>query len=617
MADPNTDRKLEITLLQERSSGTFARVYMARARAANGLTRIVAVKVLREKWANTKEVLTRTRDEAQLLARLQHPNILRVEAITEVEGQPAIVMEFVHGADLGQIMEHLGEREAHFPFRTIYEVVERVTGALAAAYFRVPVGMREPLRVVHRDIKPSNIMLSAEGALKVLDFGTARFDDVERVARTEAIRFGSLKYMSSERREGDRGDHSSDIYSVGLLLLELLHGSALASLPMERADHDLKIQQRIDALTDFGLPNEGWDTSLRQSIGRMLAYDADQRLDAPQCVKLFRAFKEQSVGDSMSAFAEQVVAPMAGNIFAVPDGGKMSGARFELEGPTSGFSAMEPEPPTEVGIPAVQVPQSLGDLETQSLPRDQPLENRPLSGSTLDLPRIDPRPGYAFGNLDAEAVEALPTHDGPDPFGGSSFLAETTTPLPPLDGPFQTEETVPLDPSEVGPVPPAPPTMLAKASPERSEPRRAWVLAAGGCAIATLLICIGMVAVWATLDRVVIAPIAAKSAANPSLDIVAGEDTPMASVSLRAGDPTVQWVRLVDRHGTTVIRARPEGTSDVPIGEYILRVKVVARPILQTALSIGEDTSLRCKPATMGRVRCTDEAGVSRVLLQP
>jgi serine/threonine-protein kinase len=127
---------------------------LARATDSGGLSRIVAVKVLKERWTDTADVLARTRDEAMLLASLQHQNIVRVEAITEIEGLPAIIMEFVHGIDLSQLIGALAQRNTIPPPRAIFEIAEHIASALAAAWFKVPIGKTEPLRVVHRDIKP-------------------------------------------------------------------------------------------------------------------------------------------------------------------------------------------------------------------------------------------------------------------------------------------------------------------------------------------------------------------------------------------------------------------------------------------------------------------------------
>ena len=81
-------------------------------------------------------------------------------------------------------------------------------------------------------------MLSTEGEVKVLDFGTARFTHETRIAKTGVLRFGSMKYMSPERRVGDRGEHPSDIYALGLVIIEMLQGELLPLLPLDRHEHD-------------------------------------------------------------------------------------------------------------------------------------------------------------------------------------------------------------------------------------------------------------------------------------------------------------------------------------------------------------------------------------------
>ncbi len=93
-----TDRSFEITLLKQLSGGTFARVYLAEA-TGGAISRLVAVKVLREQWLEMEEIVQRTQDEARMLARLRHPSIVKVEGLVAFQGQPAIVMEFVEGLD--------------------------------------------------------------------------------------------------------------------------------------------------------------------------------------------------------------------------------------------------------------------------------------------------------------------------------------------------------------------------------------------------------------------------------------------------------------------------------------------------------------------------------------
>ncbi len=285
MAARSQREQQEITLLQERSAGTFARVYLAEARGADDLKRIVAVKLLKAQWSDEPDLLNRTRDEARLLARLHHRNILRVEGLAEHGGQPAIIMEFVDGVDLGQLIEQLGQP---LPPRAALQIARDAAGALEAAYFRTPYGSGESLNVVHRDIKPSNIMVSVEGEVKVLDFGTAHYQNEIRLAQTGALRLGSLKYMSPERRSGDRGDHSCDIYALGLVLIEMLLGRTLAVVPLDARQHDRFIASHIEEIPSLGMPNPEWDAALQEALSRMCAHDPAIRLNATQLLHLRR-----------------------------------------------------------------------------------------------------------------------------------------------------------------------------------------------------------------------------------------------------------------------------------------------------------------------------------------
>ena len=592
MPNAPTGRR-EITLLQERSSGTFADVHLARATDSGGLNRIVAVKVLKERWVETSDVMDRTRDEAQLLASLQHQNILRVEAITEIDDRPAIVMEFVHGVDLSQLLEAAQQRNMQIPYRAVYEIAEGIASALAAAWFKVPIGRSDPLRVVHRDIKPSNVMISTEGELRVLDFGTARFEDASRIAKTAAFRFGSLKYMSPERREGERGDHAADLYSLGLVIIELLNGRLAQPLPGEPAAHQESLERLVDAIPSFGLPNDGWDSSLRETLLRLCAVDPEQRLDARQAVKLMRAFKQQATGDSLVPFAEGFVAPVTSKINALPDLSESLGiqrTRFAIEadGRTSILSrstdvvssTLTDELPTqEVPIDELRGPMNM----TEDLAPDGPTEVN-LDEDTL-------RPGYArplheptdsLASSWNPGVRSRPPQPGPQPVSGS---AKRLPPVKPAQG-LSKKQTLVL-----------------------------------GCSIATaailMVLAIGGVAWLLAGDSPSTKAIRpSQSSEQSTLPSISGSGDHI-QVSLHAGDPTVQWLRLTNAADERLLTARPDATGTIPAGEYTLAVKVVARPILKSSLVLDQDTNLTCKPTTMGRVRCTDAAGKTRQLLQP
>lgn len=345
-------RRLDLTLLQERSSGTFAKVYLAQATGSGGISRLVAVKVLREKWAQADEFVARTKDEARMLAQLRHPGIVRVEDLVELNGQLAIVMEFVDGIDLQQLMEAHKKRGERLPPRVAYEATLRAAAALDAAFRKAPFGRAEPLNVVHRDIKPSNIMLTPEGELKVLDFGTARGNFENRSAQTGMFRFGSLKYMSPERRLGDRGEHSGDMYALGLSLIEMLHGGNLPLLP-EPPEHAQVLAEIVAGLENTGMPAADWDEALRRVLLQMCADDPDMRPPADQLVKLMRAFADNADGPSFEAFCSDVVAAIAEEVYP-KTGGSLTGMHLTIDpGGDRVESYQEPAaPPSPVAPPA-------------------------------------------------------------------------------------------------------------------------------------------------------------------------------------------------------------------------------------------------------------------------
>ena len=542
----------------------------------------------------TSDVMDRTRDEAQLLASLQHQNILRVEAITVIDDRPAIVMEFVHGVDLSQLLEAVQQRNTSLPFRAIYEVAEGIASALAAAWFKVPIGRSEPLRVVHRDIKPSNVMISTEGELRVLDFGTARFEDASRIAKTAAFRFGSLKYMSPERREGERGDHAADLYSLGLVIIELLNGRIAQPLPGEPDAHQESLIALIDSIPSFGLPNDGWDGSLRETLLRLCASEPENRLDARQAVKLMRAFKQQATGDGLVPFAEDFVAPLTSTINALPDiSPAIDGdrTRFDLEadGRTSILSRSADMAASTLSdeLPTQEMPAS--ELTSQTMPRhgllpDEPTENI-LDEDTL-------RPGFAM------AV------DPPDSLASSWNPGVRSRPkdLGPQQAPGTARRLPPVKPAEG----------LSKQQ-----------TIALGCGIATavllLVLAIGGAA-WMVAGDKTPAPvetIGRSTSTQSSAGSTLSGSGDHVDISLHAGDPTVQWIRLSNATEERLLTARPDAEGAIPAGEYELAVKVVARPVLKSSIVLDQDTTLTCKPTTMGRVRCVDAAGKTRQLLRP
>ncbi|WP_341877349.1 Stk1 family PASTA domain-containing Ser/Thr kinase [Defluviitalea saccharophila] len=191
-------------IIERIGAGGMSIVYKAKC---NKLQRYVAIKVLREEFASDEEFVSRFRVEAQSAASLSHPNIVSIYDVGYEDHTHYIVMEYIHGKTLKQIIEE----EAPFTSERVLNVAMDIASALQHAHKK---------NIIHRDIKPQNILITDEGVLKVADFGIARAVDSSTVVTTgNAI--GSVHYFSPEQARGGYVDKTSDIYSLGIVMYEM------------------------------------------------------------------------------------------------------------------------------------------------------------------------------------------------------------------------------------------------------------------------------------------------------------------------------------------------------------------------------------------------------------
>jgi serine/threonine protein kinase/TPR repeat protein len=187
------------------------------------LDRPVAIKSLRRELLNDKSFVERFRIEAKNLAVLTHPNITTLYTLLEQDGSLYMVMELVRGRTLETI---LSERGAPFTLEEALAVIAQAADGLAYAH---------EMGIVHRDIKPANLILTPTGLLKIMDFGIARAQGSQRMTRDGSI-VGTLAYMSPEQCRGQDVDGLTDLYSLGIVLYEMLTGK----VPFEAAsDYEL------------------------------------------------------------------------------------------------------------------------------------------------------------------------------------------------------------------------------------------------------------------------------------------------------------------------------------------------------------------------------------------
>jgi eukaryotic-like serine/threonine-protein kinase len=211
--------RFEIVAVQGR--GQFGVVYRARD---TQLGRMVAVKVMRLRGQRDRSVVeTLFRAEAAAAARLQHPNIVTLHDHGELDGAPYLILELLDGESLRSRLE----RESRLPPRDALAIAIEVTHALVAAH---------AAGVVHRDIKPGNVFLCSSGQTKVLDFGLAQLqaDAGAAAPGASAAPAGTPRYMAPELFQGQAADPCTDVYAVGVMLLETLVGPCPDRQPVEQ-----------------------------------------------------------------------------------------------------------------------------------------------------------------------------------------------------------------------------------------------------------------------------------------------------------------------------------------------------------------------------------------------
>lgn len=262
-------------LMEKIAVGGMAELFKARQRGVHDFQKIVAIKRILPHLSDNDEFVRMFIDEAKLAAQLTHPNIAQIFDLGRVSGFYYIAMEFVDGRDLRSMLRKVRDFGLPFPEPIAAFVVMKVAGALDYAHRKRGMDDRE-LKLVHRDVSPQNVLISNEGAVKLVDFGIAKAATKSTQTVAGALK-GKLLYMSPEQALGEPLDHRSDIFSLGLVLFELLTGERCF-----QADSELGVLEkvRLGKVTAIRTLNPRVSDGMVAILERALAKDLDKRYSA-------------------------------------------------------------------------------------------------------------------------------------------------------------------------------------------------------------------------------------------------------------------------------------------------------------------------------------------------
>lgn len=255
------DRLGEFEIEGRLRAGGMATLFFARRHSAAGVSREVVIKVIHPHLAESDLIVRMFIDEARISSKIRHSNVVSVETFGEHDGVFYIVMEYVDGCSLEQLLRTLSRRKEQLSPEVACHIAMEVAAGLHAAHETVDDD-GAPLGIVHRDVSPSNVLVTRDGRIKVIDFGIAKARNRLADTRTGDGLKGKLRYMSPEQAFGRELDRRTDVYALGIVLWELLtiqglfrHPNELALLDLVRAPdvappstHNPRVTQALDAV---------------------------------------------------------------------------------------------------------------------------------------------------------------------------------------------------------------------------------------------------------------------------------------------------------------------------------------------------------------------------------
>lgn len=263
------------TVERRLGSGGMADVYLCRQAGMGGFDRQVVVKQIREHLREREDVVFMFLDEARLVAQVNHPNVVQIYDIDEQEGLPYLVMEYVRGLSFETLSKRLQQRGVQYPIDLVAALGEQACAGLNAVHeLRDKSGAA--LGVVHRDISPSNLLLSADGVVKVIDFGVARAKNRLSVTSAGHLK-GRAGYVAPEALTDTVLDRRADLFALGVVLYELCTGKILFDRESDLARLSAVLTTRVPPLSSV---RSDVVSGMSDVLSRALEIDRGKRPDS-------------------------------------------------------------------------------------------------------------------------------------------------------------------------------------------------------------------------------------------------------------------------------------------------------------------------------------------------
>ena len=273
------------TLVRKIATGGMAEIFLAKQPGPEDFERFVVIKRILPHLTEKQEFVTMFVDEMRIAAFLSHPNIVQIHDIGSVDGQYFIAMEYLEGRDLRRTMRKVTKQEGTLPLGFVLCALARVCEGLHYAHKRKD-NKGQPVNIIHRDVSPQNVMVTVQGAVKLLDFGIAKANTQLTETRSGVLK-GKYSYMSPEQASGQPLDHRSDIFPLGTMLHELTTGRRL----FQQGNEVMVLKQVADA--EVPLPSDidpTYPPDLERIVMKALARNPSDRYSS--CQQFQRALEE-------------------------------------------------------------------------------------------------------------------------------------------------------------------------------------------------------------------------------------------------------------------------------------------------------------------------------------